>query len=157
LAHDHEQAADLVDTPEVRRKLIAVLFSLSLILGLRDIPRHESALQTKEVLRCVSDMVSEVAYSLSEGLTKLGHLLSHSSIRTVEFFFEHGKSLAEPVDLRNYLLYSYLTHTVAPKSEIGDCPGMLTYVVTFRNEKELRCVGKGKLGFFLFRLRASIG
>ncbi len=61
-------------------------------------------------------MVSEIADSLSEGFSKLGHLVGHRTVCPVQFFSKHRQSLAESVDIGDDFLYGYLTHrNYAPK------------------------------------------
>jgi len=136
LAHDHKQATDLVDTTQVRLQLIPVLLPRRLVLLLRNIAGHEAALQSKQVLRSISNLIPEIPDPPGKILAQLRHLISHSPISLGVFLLQHSKPLAEAVDLSYYLVYRYLTHLVAPKSRLTDGAAAITAVVTRNTQKE---------------------
>src|SRR6266581_3998975 len=60
LAHNHKQATDLVDTTQVRLQLIPILFPSRLVLLFWNVAGHETALQSKQVLGSISNLIPEI-------------------------------------------------------------------------------------------------
>ena len=83
-------------------------------------------------------MVSKISDSLSEGFSKLSHLIGHRAVGPVEFFSEHPEPLTEPVDVRDDFLYSDLTHLKRTEDEPSVRQASLRANVTSKKPSRLR-------------------
>src|SRR5207245_10544086 len=90
LRHDPKKATNASAPTQVRLQLIPILLPRRLVLLLRNITGHETALQTKQVLGSISNLIPEIPDPPSKILTQLSHLICHSPVSPSIFLLQHS-------------------------------------------------------------------